>query len=298
MSVYNRNMVKVRKAIIPAAGLGTRFLPQTKAMPKEMLPLIDKPVIQHIVEQCVAAGVEDIIIVTGAQKRAIEDHFDRSYDLEERLRDSGKHDKADELKRIANLANFIYVRQKGTYGNATPLMNVKHLLGEEPFFYFFADDLFMGQVPEPQQLLEIYKETNSPVMSLRHVGIEGADRYGMVSVSEDINETTVKINGVLEKPGKDNAPSEFATVSGYLLTPEFLPYLDQYHKDAGGEHSVPVTLGEFAKDNPVYGKYIEGKYLDTGSKGLYAEALVEIALDDPKIRDDFASYLKNKVKTL
>lgn len=290
-------MKKIRKAVIPAAGLGTRFLPQTKAMPKEMLPIIDKPVIQRIVENVVAAGVEDVIIVTGPQKRAIEDHFDRSYDLEERLIEQGKQAIADKLKEIANMANFIYVRQKGPYGNATPLLNVTHLIQDEPFFFFFADDFFMGEVPEAQQMLEVYQQTEAPVMSLVEVDPQDADKYGMVSIAEERENGVVKVGSILEKPGADNAPSNLASVSGYLLTPDILPFIQQRMLDAKGEHSLPVTLNALCEQREVFGKRIEGKYLDTGSHQGYAEALVEVALANEKLAPGFRDFLQERLKS-
>lgn len=290
-------MKKVRKAVIPAAGLGTRFLPQTKAMPKEMLPIIDKPVIQRIVENVVAAGVEDVIIVTGPQKRAIEDHFDRSYDLEERLIEEGKQAIAERLKEIANLANFIYVRQKGPYGNATPLLNVAHLIQDEPFFFFYADDFFMGEVPEAQQMLEVYQQTEAPVMSLVEVDPLAADKYGMVSVAEERENGVVKVGAILEKPGADNAPSNLASVSGYLLTSDILPFVQQRMLDAKGEHSMPVTLNALAEQRDVFGKRIDGKYLDTGSHQGYAEALVEVALASEKLGPGFREFLRERLKS-
>lgn len=288
--------MKIRKAVIPAAGLGTRFLPQTKAMPKEMLPIIDKPVIQRIVENVVAAGVEDVIIVTGPQKRAIEDHFDRSYDLEEKLIEGGKQHLATQLKDIAEMANFIYVRQKGPYGNATPLLNVAHLIQDEPFFFFYADDFFMGDVPEAQQMLEVYNQTQAPVLSLVEVDRHDADKYGMVSIQSEQENGVVKVASILEKPGADNAPSNLASVSGYLLTSDILPFVQQRMLDAKGEHSLPVTLNAYAESHDVYGKKIVGKYLDTGSHQGYTEALVEVALANEKIAPGFKEFLRQRLR--
>src|ERR1700712_4640375 len=185
-------MKPVRKAIIAAAGSGTRFLPQTKAMPKEMLPIIDRPVIQLIVEEAVAAGVTEIIIVTGSTKRAIEDHFDRSDELEAELRERGKGDKADEIKAIAELANFVYIRQKGTpKGNARPILNARHLINDdEPFFVFFADDFFRSDVPRAKQLLDAYEKTGKSVISLIEIDKKDADKYGMAAIDAKIDDTT------------------------------------------------------------------------------------------------------------
>ena len=220
-------MKKPTKAIICAAGLGTRFLPQTKAMPKEMLPIIDRPVIQLIVEEAVSAGVTEIIIVTGSTKRAIEDHFDRSDELEAELREKGKHDKADEIKKIAELANFVYVRQKGTpKGNARPILNAQHLIDDdEPFFVFFADDFFRSEVPRAKQLLEAYEKTGKSVISLIEIDKKDADKYGMAAIDTKIDQHTFQLTQLVEKPGEKNAPSNLASVGGYLLTADILPII-------------------------------------------------------------------------
>lgn len=199
---------QVRKAIIAAAGFGTRFLPQTKAMPKEMLPIVDKPVIQIIVEQLVEAGVKDIIIVTGSTKRAIEDHFDRSEDLEAELRAKGKDEYADKIRDIAEMANFVYLRQKGLpKGNVRPLLNAQHLIDDdEPFFYIFADDFFRGETPYPRQLLEAYEKTGRPVISAVKVEPEDTKRLGVMDIADELDERTFRIKSLVEKPGPEKAP--------------------------------------------------------------------------------------------
>lgn len=225
-------MKKPTKAIICAAGLGTRFLPQTKAMPKEMLPIIDRPVIQLLVEEAVAAGVTEIIMVTGTTKRAIEDHFDRSDELESELRQKGKDDKADEIKAIAELANFVYVRQKGSpKGNARPVLNAAHLIDDdEPFFVFFADDFFRSEVPRAVQLMEAYEQTGKAVISLIEVDRKDADKYGMASTGQQVDEKTFEIAQLIEKPGAENAPSNLASVGGYLLTPDIYRCRGNYER--------------------------------------------------------------------
>src|SRR5690606_32379023 len=241
-------MKQPTKAIICAAGLGTRFLPQTKAMPKEMLPLIDRPVIQVIVEQAVAAGVTDIIIVTGHSKRAIEDHFDRSDELEAELREKGKHEKADEIKRIAELANFIYVRQKGSpKGNARPILNARCLIDpDEPFFVFFADDFFRSETAWPLQLKEAYQKTGKTVISLIEVDKKDADKYGMASLTDKKSERLFKIGGLIEKPGEAKTPSSFASVGSYLLTPDIWKYIEQEKVGKGGEITLADSINELA----------------------------------------------------
>lgn len=289
---------KPTKAVIAAAGLGTRFLPQTKAMPKEMLPIIDKPVIQIIVEQLVAAGVADVIIVTGSTKRAIEDHFDRSDELENELIVRGKTKLAEEIRKIAEMANFVYLRQKGEpKGNALPLYNAAHLLDPtEPFFMFYADDFFRSEVPHPQQLLEVYEKTGGSVMSLIKVDKKDSSRYGMVDVAEKIDEKTFKIKCVIEKPGPEKTPSNFATVGGYLLTPDILPIIDQKIVGAHGEMAVVDSVNILAKNNNVYGKFIDGVYHDAGDKQRYLIAVVDHALCDPEISLELRKYLDYRLK--
>lgn len=291
-------MKQPTKAIIAAAGLGTRFLPQTKAMPKEMLPIIDKPVIQIIVEQLVAAGVTDVIIVTGSTKRAIEDHFDRSDELENELRAKGKEALANQIKDIAELANFIYVRQKGTpKGNARPLLNASHLLSDdEPFFMFFADDFFRSEVPHAKQLLDVYNQTGKSVISLIEVQPEDASKYGMADIAEQLDERTFKIKQLVEKPGAENTPSNFAAVSGYLLTPDILPIVAREQVGHGGEIVLADSINELAHNTDVYGKFIEGVYHDAGDKLRYLQAIVDHALVDPKIGPAFKHYLDTRLK--
>ena len=291
-------MKQPTKAIICAAGLGTRFLPQTKAMPKEMLPLIDRPVIQVIVEQAVAAGVTEIIIVTGTTKRAIEDHFDRSDELEAELREKGKHDKADEIKRIAELANFVYVRQKGSpKGNARPILNARHLIADdEPFFVFFADDFFRSDVAWPSQLKDAYNETGKTVISLIEVEKKDADKYGMASLADQKSERLFKLSGLVEKPGEENTPSTFASVGSYLLTPEIWKYLEQEKVGKGGEIGLSDSLNELADEGDVFGYFIDGVWHDTGDQLKYIKAVVDLALESEEYGQELTQYLKERLK--
>ena len=286
------------KAIICAAGLGTRFLPQTKAMPKEMLPIIDRPVIQIIVEQAVAAGVTDIIIVTGTTKRAIEDHFDRSDDLENDLRARGKDEKADIIEAVANLANFVYVRQKGTpKGNARPILNAAHLIGpDEPFYVFFADDFFRADTPWPVQLRDAYMQTGKSVISLIEVEKKDADKYGMAVTGEKLSDRVFKLDGLVEKPGEENAPSTFASVGSYLLTPDILPIIAQEKVDKSGEITLADSINELAQRDAVYGCFIDGVWHDAGDQLKYLKAVVDIALVHPKIGSDFRDYLSERLQ--
>lgn len=292
-------MIQPTKAIICAAGLGTRFLPQTKAMPKEMLPLIDKPVIQLIVEEAVAAGVTDIIIVTGSTKRAIEDHFDRSDELETELRERGKTDKADQIKSIAEMANFIYLRQKGApKGNARPILNAKHLIkDDEPFFVFFADDLFRSKVPRAVQLLEAYQKTGKSVMSFAEVDAELVDQYGMADPGEYLDDSTFIVKGLIEKPAKDASPSRFAQTGCYLLTPEILPILSkEIVNPSSGEIVLGDSLNELAATSKVYGRKIDGVWHDTGDPFRYLKAVTDIALESPEYGEAFRTFLKDRLR--
>jgi UTP--glucose-1-phosphate uridylyltransferase len=285
------------KAIICAAGLGTRFLPQTKAMPKEMLPLIDRPVIQVIVEQAVAAGVTDIIIVTGSTKRAIEDHFDRSDELEAELREKGKDDKADEIKRVAELANFIYVRQKGSpKGNARPILNARHLINDdEPFFVFFADDFFRSETPWPLQLKEAYEETGKSVISLIEVDKKDADKYGMASLADEKSDRLFRLGGLVEKPGEANTPSTFASVGSFLLTSDIWPFLEQEKVGKGGEIYLSDSINELAREGEIYGRFIDGVWHDTGDQLKYIKAVIDLALESDEYGPELTAFLKQRL---
>lgn len=290
-------MKQPTKAIICAAGLGTRFLPQTKSIPKEMLPLINKPVIQVIVEQAVAAGVTDIIIVTGGSKRAIEDYFDRDEALENELREKGKDELADEIKRIAELANFVYVRQKGTpKGNARPLLNVRHLVGDdEPFFVFFPDDIFRSETPWPVQMKDQYNEVGKSVIAFTEVPRDDADKYGIAIPSEQISERLFKLGGLIEKPTVEAAPSTFASVGSYLFTPEIWTYLEREKVGNGGEIGVADSINDLAREGEIYGYFIDGVRHDTGDQLEYIKAVVDMALESDKFGAKLADYLKQRL---
>lgn len=291
-------MKQPTKAIICAAGLGTRFLPQTKAMPKEMLPIIDKPVIQIIVEQAVQAGVTDVIIVTGSTKRAIEDHFDRSDELEAELREKGKHEKADQIKAIAELANFVYIRQKGSpKGNARPILNARHLISDdEPFFVFFADDFFRSEIAWPLQLKEAYNQTGKSVISLIQVDKKDADRYGMIDIGKQAQDGLFVVKGLIEKPGEANTPSEYASVGSYLLTPDIIPLIEKEKVGVGGELTLADSLNALARKDTVYGCMIKGVWHDTGDPLKYLKAVADVALEHPEYAKDFADYLKQRLR--
>lgn len=291
-------MKQPTKAIICAAGLGTRFLPQTKAMPKEMLPIIDRPVIQLIVEEVVAAGVTDIIIVTGSTKRAIEDHFDRSDELENELIEKGKVEQAAELKRIGELANFVYVRQKGSpKGNARPVLNAAHLIdSDEPFFVFFADDFFRSEVPRAQQLMETHRATGKSVISLIEVDRRDADKYGMAAIGQPLDEHSYQLTSLIEKPGEADTPSNLASVGGYLLTPDILPIIAREQVGRGGEITLADSINQLAQQDAVYGRFIDGVWHDTGDPLKYLMAVIDHALIDDRLSQPLRDYLAQRLK--
>lgn len=286
------------KAIILAAGFGTRFLPASKSIPKEMFPVIDKPVIQMIVEQAVASGVKDIIIVTSSRKHAIEDHFDRDDDLEKILRENGKNEIADELQGIAEMANFIYVRQKGTpKGTARPILNCANLIDDdEPFFVFFADDFYVTEgKPWPAQLQEAYNKTGKSVISMMEIEKKDADKYAIAVFGEKVNDRVFQIKELIEKPGAENAKSNFASISGFLLTPDILPILENIPVSKSGEIYLADGLNELAKKDKIYGCFVEGTRYDTGDKLLYIEAIVDMALKDVRFSEDLKKFLRDKL---
>ena len=289
----------VTKAVICAAGLGTRFLPMTKAMPKEMLPIIDKPIIQYVVEEAVAAGVTDIIIVGSANKRTIEDHFDHQYELEAKLRHDGKGELADKMEAVAELANFIYLRQKGLYGNATPVMNAAHLLHDEPFLVLFADDFFNSKVPRSVQLLETYERFGKPVISLVPVPQERAKSYGVGDIKNMLDDQTFELAGLLEKPEPEETPTHngsiYASVGGYVFTPDMMKFVEELQPDKTGELVLANAINAYSKQDQVYGRVIDGQWHDAGNKEKYLEAIVDVALDDPKIAPAFKQYLEAKL---
>jgi UTP--glucose-1-phosphate uridylyltransferase len=292
---------KVRKAVIAAAGFGTRFLPQTKAMPKEMLPLVDKPIIQYIVEELTDAGIEDIVIVTGYHKRSIEDHFDHtSAELRANLRKAGKLTLLEETRKISQLANFAYIRQKGPYGNATPVLNAEHLIGDEPFIYTFADDFIVSEPSSFRQMIDLYNSHGSCVVPCIEITEEkDFDQYGILAGSP-IGEGLMRMSTIIEKPGKARAPSNFASVSGYLLTPEIFAYLRQTQSEVkdGQEFTIQPAMTKMIDDGKELLAYQikNSKYYDTGNKLEYLKTVVDFALRNEEIKDDFFEYLKKVVK--
>lgn len=288
----SENMKKVRKAVIPVAGLGTRFLPLTKAQPKEMLPVVDKPIIQYVVEEAAAAGIEDVILVTGWQKRSIEDHFDYPFELEKRLQESNKLEALEELKRISNLANFIYIRQKGTYGNGTPALNAKHLIGDEPFVVMWGDEFIYSNPPRLKQMIEVYEEYGHSVISAVKIpNKKDLSKYGIADV-EPVKGNVFSIKRIVEKPDPDEAPSNLATHGAYLLTPTIFKHLEQLKPGKDGEIWLPEAVMSLISEEPVYACEIQdARYYDTGSKLGWLQANVEFGLQHPELGEQFRKYL-------
>jgi UTP--glucose-1-phosphate uridylyltransferase len=291
--------LRVRKAVIAAAGFGTRFLPQTKALPKEMLPLVDKPIIQYLVEDLAAAGIEDIVIVTGYHKRAIEDHFDQmSADLRANLEQGNKLELLEQTKHISDLANFAYVRQKGPYGSATPIMNAAHLIGNEPFIYIYADDLITAKPNRFTQMIRLYEELGGSIVPCIRVTQEvDYDRYGIVQ-GEAVRDNVLQISDILEKPGKDHAPSDFASVGGYLLSPDVFDYMERglaQLKEGDEFYMTTYGLRPMIQDGkPLYACNLEGsRYYDTGNKLEYLKTVVDFALQRDDIKEEFRAYLQS-----
>ena len=290
--------MKITKAVIPVAGYGTRFLPQTKAMPKEMLPIVDKPIIQIVVEELVDAGITDIILVTGWHKRSIEDHFDSHPELEALLERNNKLEMLEEIKRINSLANFTYVRQKGPMGNATPLWNASRLVKNEPFLVCWGDDFITASPSRAKQLIAAYEKYGGCILgAMRTDREEDTKKYGYAKGLE-IAPGVIEVEQIVEKPGPGKAPSNLATVSGFLFTPAIVPYLDEVVHSVEGREVVyvdAVTRLIEEKKEKVYAVELEdATYFDTGSKLGYLEAVVEFGMNHHDIGAEFTEYLSRK----
>lgn len=289
-----RNTTKIRKAVIPAAGFGTRFLPQTKAMPKEMLPIVDKPVIQYVVEEIVASGITDIVMITGWHKRSIEDHFDYPFELEKRLEEVGKEKELMEVRRIAEMANFIYVRQKGPYGNATPVLCAKNVIGNEPFAVLWGDEFIYAKPPRLKQMIEVYEEYSCPVISgVRIKEKKDLSRYGIAKVKH-LKDNVYQVLEIIEKPHPEKAPSNLAAHGAYILPPEIFPIIENLKPGRGGELWLPEAIDQLLKIEKVLVCEIKnGIYYDTGNKFEYLRTVIEFGLQHPDLNGDLKDYLKS-----
>lgn len=289
-------MNKIRKVVIPAAGFGTRFLPQTKAMPKEMLPIVDKPVIQYVVEEAVASGIEHVVIVTGALKRAIEDHFDApNEELIKNLKHGGKEKLIEQIKQISEIASFIYIRQKGPYGNGTPVLSAEPVIDKEPFAVMWGDEFIYSSPPRLSQMIKVYERYGGAVISAVRIGNkEDLRRYGIAKVNH-VEENIYKIEKIVEKPKPEEAPSDLATHGAYILPPEIFDLLRRQEVERGGEIYLSKAIDALIKEGyPVFACEIKnGRYYDTGNKLEYMKTVVELALDHPDINGEFRKFLKD-----
>jgi UTP--glucose-1-phosphate uridylyltransferase len=291
----------IRKAIIPAAGLGTRFLPATKAMPKEMLPIIDKPGIQYIVEEAVASGIEDILIVTGKGKRAIEDHFDTYYELEQILRKNGKLDLLSAVQKATDLTDIHYIRQKEPRGLGHAIWCARKFIGDEPFAVLLGDDIVDNGdgVPCLKQMMDVYDKVQSSVLAVKRVPTNEISRYGIVDPDPDEGDgdgdRILKVRGVIEKPSPERAPSNIAIMGRYILTPAIFDLLETQDTGAGGEIQLTDAIYRLMKDEPVYAYNFEGTRYDTGDKLGYLKTIIDFALERPDLKDEVRSYLNEKL---
>jgi UTP--glucose-1-phosphate uridylyltransferase len=289
--------MKVRKAVFPAAGLGTRFLPATKAQPKEMLPLVDKPTIQYVVEEAVASGLSELIMITGRNKRAIEDHFDAAFELEYYLHDRGKVDELAQIKTISELASVCYVRQKEPLGLGHALLCARFLVGDEPFAVFLGDDI-IGQAPVPcmRQLLDVFEQLGGPVIAVERVGPAQVSQYGIVAgrpLDGVPGGRLWEITDLVEKPRPEDAPSDLAIIGRYVLTPDIFAILADTAPDPRGEIQLTDGLRRLVAQRRMYALEFEGKRYDTGDKLGFLKATVEFALARPDLADEFRAYLRS-----
>ena len=286
--------MRVRKAVFPAAGWGTRFLPATKAQPKEMLPLVDRPVIQYAVEEAVAAGIEQVIIVTSSQKRAIEDHFDLNYELEHLLEERGEIEMLRQIRHISDLAQIAYVRQKEQLGLGHAVLMAKELVGHEPFAVILSDDVVVGERPCIGQLIHAYHQTHGSVVAVTEVPPEEAGRYGVIGGTQvdGPDGRLWKVDRVVEKPAPGEAPSNMAIIGRYVLTPKIFDKLEQTKRGAGGEIQLTDAIEALMEEQPVHGYAFEGTRYDAGTPMGWLKASVELALARPDLGPEFADYLR------
>lgn len=285
----------ITRAVIPAAGLGTRFLPATKATPKEMLSIVDKPTIQYIVEEALDSGIEDILIITGRSKRAIEDHFDRSIELELNLKEKGKTDLLDMVRNISEI-RIHYIRQKEPRGLGHAILCAKQFIGNEPFAVLLGDDVvYNAGKPALRQLIDVYEKTGASVLGVQEVPHEKVSSYGIVAARGTSNLRTFEVVDMVEKPPVEKAPSNMAVLGRYVITPEIFELLEHTDPGAGGEIQLTDGLRSLLKIQPVYAYNFEGRRYDVGDKQGFLEASVEYALRRPELRENFLAYMRNIV---
>jgi len=289
--------MKVRKAIIPAAGLGTRFLPATKAQPKEMIPIVDKPTIQYIVEEAAAAGIEDILIISGRNKRAIEDHFDKSYELEEELHRKGKQELLSVVESISNIANIHYIRQKEAKGLGHAIYCAKSFIGDEPFAVLLGDDIVDSKKPCIKQLMDIYDEYQTTILGVQKVPLQDVCKYGIIAGSQ-IDERVYKVKGLVEKPETEQAPSNIAILGRYIISPRIFEFLEVTKPGKNGEIWLTDALEQLMEREAMYAYDFEGDRYDVGDRIGFLKATVEFALKREDLRDDFTAFLKNRIQQI
>lgn len=287
--------MSVKKAIIPAAGMGTRFLPATKAHPKEMLPIVDKPTIQYIIQEAVESGIEDIIIITGRGKRAIEDHFDKSYELEDMLRKKNDMEKLELIEAISNLGNIHYIRQKEPKGLGHAIYCARSFIGNEPFAVLLGDDIVRSDYPCLKQLIDVYDRYKTSIVGVQHVDRESVSKYGIVSCTP-IEERVFKVNDMVEKPSVKSAPSDIAILGRYILSPEIFKELEHLPPGKNGEIQLTDAMLSLLKKEIIYAYEFEGKRYDVGDKLGFLKATVDFALEMDDIKKDFLDYLKAVVE--
>ncbi|MGG3448387.1 UTP--glucose-1-phosphate uridylyltransferase GalU [Domibacillus aminovorans] len=287
--------MKIKKAIIPAAGLGTRFLPVTKAQPKEMLPIVDKPAIQYIVEEAVQSGIENIIIVTGRNKRSIEDHFDKSIELEQALIEKEKFDLLKELKEVSNIANIHYIRQKEPLGLGHAILCAQQFIGKEPFAVLLGDDIMVSDKPALQQLIDVYDEYHANVIGVQTVEPSEVSKYGIIAPGEQIGDVC-EVHNLIEKPSLLEAPSRIAIMGRYILQPSIFPLLQKGRKGAGNEIQLTDALRELCSDEIIYALQVAGSRYDIGDKLGYLKANTEMGLQRSDMREQLLTYLEHVVK--
>jgi UTP--glucose-1-phosphate uridylyltransferase len=285
--------MKIKKAVIPAAGMGTRFLPATKAQPKEMLPIVDKPTIQYVIEEAAEAGIEDILIITGRNKRAIEDHFDRSIELEIMLKEKNKDDELQKIMQISELANIFYIRQKEPLGLGHAVLCARQFIGNEPFAVLLGDDVVHAKVPCIGQMAEIYSQKGQTVLGVQRVGWDNVHKYGIVDAGGE-NGPLVRVKQLTEKPGREEARSDLAVLGRYIIDPEIFAILEATDPGSGGEIQLTDALNVLASRQPVWAYTFEGRRYDVGDRLGFLEATIEYALR----REDLASDLKAFIKGL
>ncbi|TLS51994.1 UTP--glucose-1-phosphate uridylyltransferase GalU [Paenibacillus antri] len=287
--------MKVRKAIIPAAGLGTRFLPATKAMPKEMLPIVDKPTIQYIVEEAVESGIEDIIIVTGKGKRAIEDHFDNSFELEQNLLEKGKIDLLNEVQKSSKMVDIHYIRQKEARGLGHAVWCARKFVGDEPFAVLLGDDIVKAEKPCLKQMIEQYERYRASVIGVQRVPTDEVSRYGIVD-GKELHDRLFSVTNLVEKPKKEHAPSDLAIMGRYILTPKIFEILDNQSPGAGGEIQLTDAIAALNQREAVYAYDFEGVRYDVGEKLGFIKTTLEFALQREKLKGDLLVYLRELMK--